>query len=272
MRRRVWVSGGIAVVVVAITAVLSTGASGEPAQGKCSRATALQVMTRYQLLYDPTRANPVGSVLCGAFLGPDSEGMAVSSSSGTCLPFNGWSVFRYVDGDWRPIPDGNHGTGFFLGISRSGNDIVETFTIRHRGETMCTASGVRARHWHWDGAKLASGPWKVLKPGHAPAGPNAYYTFFSPSHNILCSIERTYQVFCQSVKPPREAVLDADGSLVRRNGLFMNTSGTFPVLAYGHQHTFLGFRCRSAMNGVTCVVISSGKGFRIAKAGVARVP
>jgi hypothetical protein len=272
MRRRLWVSGGIAVVVFTITAVLSTGASGEPAQGTCSRATALQVMTRYQLLYDPTRANPVGSVLCGAFLGTDSEAMAVSSSSGRCLPFNGWSVFRYVGGDWQPIPDGNHGTGFFLGISRSGNDIVERFTIRHRGETICTASGVRARHWHWDGAKLASGPWKVIKPGHAPAGPNAYYTFFSPSHNILCSIERTYQVFCQSVKPPREAVLDADGSLVRRNGLFMNTSGTFPVLAYGHQHTFLGFRCRSAMSGVTCVVISSGKGFRIAKAGIARVP
>jgi hypothetical protein len=269
VRRRLWLGAAIAAAVVLFA--VTTGASGKVAAPACDRATALEVMQRYGLLYDPTRAQPIGQVLCGPFLGPGSQSMAVSNSSGTCLPFNGWSVFRSDGTDWQQVPDGTH-LGFFLGISRSGDDIVEKATIRHRGETMCTASGVRARHWHWNGSALAPGPWKVIKPGHAPAGPNAYYLFTAPSHNIFCTIDRTYQVFCQSLKPAREAVLDADGSLVRRNGLFINTSGVpWKVLAYGQQHTFLGFRCRSALNGVTCIVVSSGKGFRIVKEGIFRI-
>jgi hypothetical protein len=236
----------------------------------------LRVMKRYHLVADPDGPRPIGQVLCGAFAGPGSRAMAASSTEPTCLPFAGWGVFRYVNGDWRVIPGGRHPIILSLGISKSGDRIVEKATIRYPGETICLASGVRARAWHWNGSRLVAGPWKVIS-----TGPKTVHLFYirSPSHNIWCDIGDEDRAYCVSKNLPHSATLTLTGTLTICNGpscvanhrLF--GSGT-PVLAYGHQDVQGGYRCKSEEIGMTCTVISGvgkGKGFLINRAGVKQV-
>ena len=137
----------------------STAAAG--ASRACSVANAIKVMRRFHLLSDAKLPRPVGQVICGAFAGPGSRGMAASAADGVCLPYAGWGAFRYLNGSWRLIPGGRHDVLLTLGIAKSGNDIVEKLPVRRRGETNCTASGVRTRSWHWNGSRLVAGPWRV---------------------------------------------------------------------------------------------------------------
>ena len=138
----------------------STAAAG--ASEACSLATAITVMRRFHLLADPQLPRPVSQVICGAFAGPGSRGMAASAADGVCLPYAGWGAFRYLNGFWQLIPGGRHDALLTLGIAKSGNDIVEKFPVRHRGETNCTATGVRTRTWHWNGSRLVPGRWRVI--------------------------------------------------------------------------------------------------------------
>jgi hypothetical protein len=65
----------------------SAAASGtSAASGRCSKATALEVATRFRLA-DPTLPEGIGQiakVFCGAFLGPGSQAMVVAFTPGTC--------------------------------------------------------------------------------------------------------------------------------------------------------------------------------------------
>lgn len=107
--------------------------------------------------------------------------------------------------------------------------------------------------------------------------------FYSPSRNISCEMNDGRPgvaggVYCQSFMRPQSVKLGRDGRLTICRDQSIKTTHCLgdpgehtPVLAYGRQITVGGFRCRSAQAGVTCTVISSGKGFRIARAGVRAV-
>jgi hypothetical protein len=118
-------------------------------------------MRRFHLLSNPQLPRPVGQVICGAFAGAGSRGMAASAADSVCLPYAGWGAFRYLNGSWRLIPGGRHDVFLTLGIAKSGDDIVEMLPVRRPGETTCTASGLRTRTWHWNGSRLVPGRWRV---------------------------------------------------------------------------------------------------------------
>jgi hypothetical protein len=146
----------------AAAAPVLSSTAGAGVSGACSVANAIAAMRRFHVLSDPQLPRPVGQVICGAFAGPGSRGMAASAADGVCLPYAGWAAFRYLNGAWQLIPGGRHDVFLALGIAKSGNDIVEKFPVRRPGETNCTASGVRARTWHWNGSRLVPGRWRVI--------------------------------------------------------------------------------------------------------------
>ena len=108
-------------------------------------------------------------------------------------------------------------------------------------------------------------------------------SLYSPSRNISCEMNDGRPgvadvVYCQSIMRPHSVKLGRDGRLricrdqsITTTHCLGNAGEHTPVLAYGKQITLGHFRCRSAQAGVTCTVISSGKGFRIDRAGVRAV-
>jgi hypothetical protein len=124
----------------------------------------------------------------------------------------------------------------------------------------------------------------VLAAGLAPAGALATplgrttASFYSPSHNLGCELDDRRagvpnEVYCQSLKAPHSVRMGLDGRLkiCRGEQCLGNPGEHTPTLAYGRQVTVGRFRCFSLRAGVKCLVIRSGKGFLIDKAGVRRV-
>jgi hypothetical protein len=135
---------------------------------------------------------------------------------------------------------------------------------------------------------------------HAPASSEAYgarastrtgvvhlHQFRSPSGNILCSLGDEDRAYCLTWYPPRSVSVDFRGKLRTCTGSRNCTGpcvpgshlsgcvyGKVPVLAYGQQDEYSLYSCVSRTTGVTCTVArgaATGKGFRIAKAGITRV-
>jgi hypothetical protein len=102
--------------------------------------------------------------------------------------------------------------------------------------------------------------------------------FLSPSGNISCELHwkdgglGTF-AYCQTRSPARSAKLRSSGSLKVCTGskCIGNPPTDAKTLAYGKSRRVGGWRCTSRSTGMTCVRTSSGKGFRIAVAGVRRV-
>jgi hypothetical protein len=98
--------------------------------------------------------------------------------------------------------------------------------------------------------------------------------FYTPSRNIHCEMSDNgnsrSSVFCDMVKPPAIVGVLANGhTTINRGG-----SGNFGegpaarMLPYGSSVTVGRFRCKSALAGVTCVVIKTGKGFFLSKQSI----
>ena len=262
-------------------AVAPDASSTAGASAVCSRATARAAMAREQLLSDPQLGlRAVGQLFCGAFAGPGSRGMAASAAHGVCMPYAGWGAFRYVNGDWELIPGGSHPGILRPGIARSGNDIVEKATIRYPGETVCLASGLKERIWHWNGSRLVAGRWKVISTGPKTV---TLQDFLSPDRKTWCVIHTGAigdEAFCASLTPVRSATLRRNGAVAICNGTVGGDCGngwhsSAPVLRHGQQNELHGYRCTSETKGITCTVIAPGKGygkgFLINRQGVSRV-
>jgi hypothetical protein len=119
----------------------------------------------------------------------------------------------------------------------------------------------------------------VSKPSSNPAAKAA--RFYTPSRNIYCGMSDDGSaqsgVFCEMLKPPAIASLVANGRVTFRRGareVGNPGEGDFRshrLLPYGSSASAGRFRCRSALAGVTCVVIKTGKGFFISKQSVRAV-
>jgi hypothetical protein len=98
--------------------------------------------------------------------------------------------------------------------------------------------------------------------------------FRSPSRNIGCQMEAAF-VICGTTKPIQKATLTPNGRLQAcRRGLRCAGDlgqGAF-ILRYGKSVRVGPFRCVSRKTGMSCVVIKTGKGFRISRAGITRLP
>jgi hypothetical protein len=264
------VAFGSAVAVAALLAVAARAATaGPPVSGGCSQATAQRL-----------EIDRVAGVLCGAFLGPGSAAMVASLTTGTCLPFVGWSVYALRDGAWQPVPLGAHG-----GLSGEppvavGTDIRETLDVRRAGDSLCNPTGgTRTRIWHWDGTRLTAGTWKQATAAAAPT-----HAFFNAPAGIgvQCGISDQpgqasgVGVTCQSVvtKPKlyqQKVTMGANGrpTICRdagiRNRCKLGNAGEEKIstLGYGKQVTVGRFRCQTLHAGIRCTVTSSGSGFLI---------
>jgi hypothetical protein len=267
----------IAVSVPVDSPASPSAAGATTAIADCSMATALDV-AKPLFVWGNSVRRPISQVLCGPFTGPGSEAMAVTLVGPTCWPVQGWAVYRFVDGGWQLALE-RRGV-FIFRLDAVGGDIRETAPVFHHGDGRCTPSGGKqARIWHWNGTRLAAGSWRHV----TPAAPVKSAGFLSPSHNISCGMfdYSPYRyVRCQSRRPPHLARLSTRGQVTscRNRSVLDNHCGisdpgenVVPTLAYGRPITVGRFRCLSERAGVTCVVIRSGKGFRISRSGTVRV-
>jgi hypothetical protein len=109
-------------------------------------------------------------------------------------------------------------------------------------------------------------------PKSNPAPTSTSVGFFTPSHNIVCSMSDNGSsqagVFCDIYNPAAMASLSADGHVtINRSGAgnFGEGERRFHMLRYGSSKRVGRFRCKSAFTGVTCVVIATGKGFFLSR-------
>ena len=101
--------------------------------------------------------------------------------------------------------------------------------------------------------------------------------FHSPSGNIQCEVAandpRGTYAYCQTFEPLASVKLNRAGhSKVCHGGSCVgNGPENAFTLRYGKSVTVGPFRCTSRTSGLTCVVTSSGHGFRIARRGIERI-
>jgi hypothetical protein len=95
---------------------------------------------------------------------------------------------------------------------------------------------------------------------------SASFSFFSPSGNIGCQMD-TDQVGCGTSTPLRAAFLFPSGH-VKTNLHGGDVAEGARLLAYGQSRRNGPFRCTMAESGVQCVVIRTGRGFVLSRAGL----
>ena len=244
--------------------------------GSCSHQTAVKLAVKYA--YGEPIGHPLLGFICGQFTGAGSTAMAAVYHSGTCLPFQGFAVFRRVAGVWnRVLPLTDFGV---LSIKPVGSDIKETAPVYNPGDPRCNPSGgTRSRIWHWNGQRLVAGAWSRFN----------YASFLSPDKKIWC-LFNSDGAFCSTPAP---------GNTIPANySARMSTSGQVqicswapgqdlrtvcqaqqwdyhaPVLKPGYVNLVYRYRCTSTATSVTCTVNSGagkGNGFRITPSSVTKL-
>ena len=267
-RWRPWavVAGGVAAGIT-VAAAYSSAARPATANSPCSK-TAAQGLVHDQ----------VAGVLCGPFVGPGSQAMVVLVTNGTCLPSLDWSLFRRVGTSWQSVPLGPHGGYASVPPRAVGNQIEETGDIHRPGDPLCNPTGgTLTRLWHWNGHRLAAGPWRRTRA----VQPTRHATFYWPGRRISCEMSddptRSIPsgVYCRFESGTHAVYLTPNGTISPCSGGQGQCVGSVPVgtpvLGYGRQIVVGRFRCRSERSGVTCTVAKTGRGFRINASGVRRL-
>ena len=284
----------VGAVALALLIVASLGFAASPSAGPvessnalaaCSKATAKQLVNQHNLNRF-LLPNPVGEVLCGPFTGPGSQAMAVTVLAPTCWGVQNWGVFTLSGGTWRLVLD--QPAYLHPPLVRVGAGIRETTAVHRPGDSRCFPSGgKRSRTWHWNGSGLVAGPWQQVAP--ADSYKNGH--FKTPSSNIVCdyfihigSRASESNVGCVIKSglrpaPPRRPCQDGGyagdrvylgvtggvqvPSCAGDPGPYVNVDRA-RVLAYGKTWSGGGFRCTSALTGLTCRN-KSGHGFFLSR-------
>ena len=274
-RRLLLVLVSFAIVLAAAGPSHAKVGGGGGGAADCSLATAGPLVEQNRL-NNFLLPNPIRQVLCGPFMGPGTEAMAVTIGAPTCWPVQSWAIFGYRAGAWQlleTIP-----AYLIPPLTAVGNDIREETAVNRPGDPRCLPTGgTHSRLWHWNGSRFVAGAWKQVKP----ADPVTQDYVVTPSGNIDCQMNdgggSAAGVFCTMRQPPRAIGLSLNGRLqiCRGIGCIGNPGeGDVPPirrLGYGKVATVGRFRCRSQRIGVTCVVTRTGKGFLVNRSGVTRV-
>ena len=155
------------------------------AKADCSKAEALRAATRFHLGVDPSLPNPIVQVLCGPFVGPESEAMVASLAIPSCGRTAGWAVFRLAGEAWELVLARNNGAN----LTAVGSGIKETQYVLRPSDSHCfPTGGTRSRTWHWNGTRMVSGAWKYSKPQPKKSDVLHVPYFKSPSGNIHCGL------------------------------------------------------------------------------------
>lgn len=122
------------------------------------------------------------------------------------------------------------------------------------------------------GGGVATGACVVLL-GAASTSGAATRWFHSPSGNIQCEVRSAGSAYCQTGSPARSVTLRRDGTLRTCRGTRCLGDGPENAftLRYGRSVRVGPYRCTSLQSGMRCVVVSSGRGFLLNRAGVHRV-
>jgi hypothetical protein len=248
-------------LIAGAAALVAAGPPG--AHASCSHATAVRVGTQLHWgtgAHRPT--SPVGQVLCGPLAGTGSRAMVATLKGSRCggAPTQ-WAVFRFTGGKWHRVLLRHNGAT----LAKQGADISEQVDLPRPGEH-CLPTRWRVRTWHWTGHAFAHTAFQVIPDGPNPAG------FLSPDRNIWCVLGPA-RAFCGSNAPDQTAELSQSARLTTCTTApcLQNFDSGAPVLAGGATTEIFGYRCTAEADAVTCVVRTTGKGFRIAAAGITRV-
>jgi hypothetical protein len=129
----------------------------------------------------------------------------------------------------------------------------------------------------WNGARFVATVWKLTVPAMVHL-----HSVLSPDRKLWCTLDDSsaaHYAWCGYAGPPPPE----HSGRVRPNGqvtlctatspgdCLQNWDDAAPILRYGQRDELYGYRCTSAKTGITCVVIASGKGFAIDRAGVTKV-
>lgn len=255
------------------------------ASGACSRATAGRLVEKHSLNRF-VLPNPVSQVLCGPFTGPGSQAMAVTILAPTCWGFQNWAVFTFSGGAWGLVLD--QPAYLVPPLVAVGSGIKETAAGHRPGDSHCFPSGgTRSRVWHWNGSRLAAGPWKQVTPADSYANGH----FKTPSSNIVCSYfihigsraseSNVACVIKSGLRPAPTRRPCQDGGYAG-DRVYLRVTGRVDVpscagdpgpyvyvdmarvLGYGKTWKGGGLRCTSAEAGLTCRN-TSGHGFFLSR-------
>ena len=133
---------GALLAVGASARTATSAADGPTATPPCTLATATQLVEQYRLnsfLLD----NPVRQLLCGPFMGPGTEAMAVTIGAPTCWPVQSWAILGFRSGRWqllKEIP-----AYLIPPLTAVGNDIARRPPSSDRGTPAASQPGARAR-------------------------------------------------------------------------------------------------------------------------------
>jgi len=273
-RRRALVAVTAAILAASVSTGWASSSRSLAAAPACDKATATTLINGNGL-NNFLLPDPVVQLLCGPFTGSGTQAMAVTIGAATCWSPQSWAIFQVDGGAWRLVQQ----EPAFLAapLTIAGTDIHETTPVFRPGDPRCVPSGgTHSRVWHWTGTRFVAGPYEgARKP------PRTVATFYAPSRNLSCEMNDgrggigTF-VYCQSFAHPHSVKMGRSGRLkICRSATGARCLGDpgegTPVLRYGHHITLKHFRCRSAQSGITCVVIKTGKGFRIDRVRVHRV-
>lgn len=279
VRRREAVLVVVSALVVGSSALAATPRTA-PSSGPCSKREATLAVERLGLgsTGDPDVSDPVAQVLCGAFLGPGSQGMVASLAIPSCGRTAGWVVFRRSGSAWQLVMERSNGAD----LDAVGTGIRETQFVLRPGDAHCfPTGGTRSRTWRWNGTLFVTGAWKQSKPASpsAPAASASTYGFFkSPSGNIVCvysygASRANLGCIVQSGLKPQPRATGAGCSppitvALRATGRPFVTDETCPgkdapetpyvgigtakVLPYGKTWSGGGLRCTSESTGLNC--------------------
>jgi hypothetical protein len=273
---------GLALVAAAAAIVVLAGASQAAAAGAtCSRAAARAVVTRYHLGNAGSVTDPVGQVLCGAFVGAGSRAMVASLTTPGCGGTIGWVVFRYKNRAWRIVMRRDEGAQ----LAAVGTSIRETQQVLRPGDPHCLPSGgTRSRTWRWNGTRFVTTPWKKRGPA-ATVNPPAFYARLS-TVTVGCGVAAQQQLACQAFpKAPAAGAPTAEVAQLTPDGALTSCAQRSPTdaclvgdlgegapdLPVGQQSVIGPFTCAVLDTGVQCTVTDTGKGFMITATAVTPV-
>ena len=142
------------VAAVCVLAPATAGGARQAAQG-CSKDAVFAAAVQAGIANAPDQ---VAGGVCGAFLGPGSQAIAVTRRGQQCDPNLIWAVLRFSGGAWQQAPGPWDDGGPILGVTAVGDDLREEQPIFRASDRGCDPTGgSRARIWHWDGTRLAPG-------------------------------------------------------------------------------------------------------------------
>jgi hypothetical protein len=232
------------VVVALVTAACGGGNdndSAAPAVGGDSESAALR---------DPEGREYAAEMLIDGVGKEDYDCRMTSAAEIDCLGASGGMMvaFRHrrsgVTWEWVPV------VGRSTGEARAPDMIQSVF----------------------DGAGAALPDVELTDPEtQASGGSSTQSNFYSPSGNIQCELDEE-RAYCQTDEPFRSVTTNREGRINVCSGIGCIGDGpeTAFMLPYGKSVSFGSFRCTSSKNGMACLVVGSGHGFKIARSGVER--